>query len=408
MAESKASLQQIWEADDSDLIRVIEEAERIPDPDINANRVLVAQIYFHSKSLRSGDRVYVSNPRFEEIMLNAPDLEAGLLTLNELPNKHIGTFIKRLSMYYQGKEHQYRRKAFDTAGRAIEKYPIAITLENIDELKNVTGVGKSTQQEIVEFLETGTSQRLKALEDADANRKETIQLFRGIHGIGPVKADELYAEGYRTIEDLIDISDTFTSAQTIGFRWYYHLQHRIPRKEVNTYIDVLKPLLGEYDVDWTIAGSYRRGELTSGDIDVLVRGSQKDVKLKDVAQILIDQGIIVDTLASGPKKFMGIAQLPADELGEQLARRIDIRLFTPQAWPLALLYNTGSKELNVLMRQVAIKYGWRLNEYSLLDPSIGEAFEANTEEDVFTLLGLKYLPPEERVSSLVYLEPLDS
>jgi len=70
-------------------------------------------------------------------------------------------------------------------------------------------------------------------------------------------------------------------------------------------------------------------------------------------------------------------------------------------FPYALMYFTGSKEHNIVMRQRAIQRGLRLNEYGLFksneetrDPKLLVACQ--TEEEVFDKLGLAYVPPELR------------
>jgi DNA polymerase (family X) len=70
-------------------------------------------------------------------------------------------------------------------------------------------------------------------------------------------------------------------------------------------------------------------------------------------------------------------------------------------FPFALMYFTGSKEHNIVMRQRAIARGLRLNEYGLFrsavetrDPKLLVACQ--TEEDVFAELGLSFVPPEMR------------
>ena len=81
------------------------------------------------------------------------------------------------------------------------------------------------------------------------------------------------------------------------------------------------------------------------------------------------------------------------------AHRIDIRLVEYQYWPYTLMYFTGSQKFNILMRQRAIDLGLSLNEYSLTSEN-GECINANSEEEIFEILGVKYLSPIERVKDL--------
>jgi DNA polymerase/3'-5' exonuclease PolX len=75
-------------------------------------------------------------------------------------------------------------------------------------------------------------------------------------------------------------------------------------------------------------------------------------------------------------------------------RRIDIRFIPFLSWYPALLYFTGSKELNLMMRNKAKKLGYKLNEYGLFKGS--KNIYVESEEEIFDLLEMKYLEPQER------------
>src|SRR5437764_4434296 len=79
----------------------------------------------------------------------------------------------------------------------------------------------------------------------------------------------------------------------------------------------------------------------------------------------------------------------------------DLRVVSDAEFPYALMYFTGNKEHNIVMRQRAIDRGLRLNEYGLFrakeetrDPKL--LVKCQTEEAIFQELGLHYIPPEMR------------
>jgi len=154
-------------------------------------------------------------------------------------------------------------------------------------------------------------------------------------------------------------------------------------------------------LEWEIAGSYRRGEAQSNDIDLLVKG----VPNLNLQQVIVALGdLVVANLAFGPTKFMGIMRLPGkDARGKLLhqAHRIDVRLIAEESYAYALLYFTGSQRFNILMRQQAIAKHSRLNEYALTSGNM--SYPADTEADVFQILGLQYLAPNERTKNLAYI-----
>jgi len=151
------------------------------------------------------------------------------------------------------------------------------------------------------------------------------------------------------------------------------------------------------EAELTIAGSYRRRRKDSGDIDVLITSKDKTVYTRFVNKLKKDAYLIED-LAFGRKKYNGISKIGRDGVG----RRIDIMYTTPQEYPFAILYFTGSKEFNQMMRQEANTKGYTLNEYNLeelteektvVDPN-GE--EIKTEKDIFAFLKMGYVEPWQR------------
>ena len=106
----------------------------------------------------------------------------------------------------------------------------------------------------------------------------------------------------------------------------------------------------------TIAGSYRRRAKDSGDIDVLLKGTP--ALYKRFIDVLQKKGYLYETLAKGAKKYFGMGKLS----NCLTFRRIDIMVTKPQEYPFAILYFTGSKEFNTLMRQHALDRGLSMNE----------------------------------------------
>ena len=205
-----------------------------------------------------------------------------------------------------------------------------------------------------------------------------------------------------------------TYSQLIGIKYLHDIEKRIPRKEIESMEKVIKTLLTKMnkDIIMKVCGSYRRGNKDSGDIDILL--SHPDIlKNNDIKRmnqnillsliICLQQiGFLYDHITvDGNTKYMGICKLK-----RQLPyRRIDIRFISYNAFPSALLYFTGSADLNKKMRLEAIIKGYRLNEYGLykLDFNkqknqdvLGEKFETPTEESIFKLLDMDYLIPTER------------
>jgi DNA polymerase (family X) len=74
----------------------------------------------------------------------------------------------------------------------------------------------------------------------------------------------------------------------------------------------------------------------------------------------------------------------------------DLRLVPRESLGAALQYFTGSKPHNIALRDRAIKRGFKLNEYGLYRTDDGQAVAGASEEEIYRVLGLAFVPPELR------------
>jgi len=311
-------------------------------------------------------------------------------------NKKLADILTLVGSYYVMAKDTYRAKAFNNAGAKIGHHPIAI-LSGAQARMELAGIGDSIQSAIDEYIANGSIVRLQELEARFQDRKQVIDYFLSFYGIGPVTAVNFYNQGFRTLEDLW-FKANLTDAQKIGIMWREHFILRIPRGETDIISTKIGSLLNPYGIKWNIAGSYRREETSSGDVDVLVE-SRPDLNMDGIITVMRD--ILPATLAQGQTLYLGVIRISNEYNGH----RIDIRLVDPAAYPFTLMHFTGSQRFNILMRQRAIQFNMTLNEYGLFDNN-GSPTAAQSEEDVFRILRVVYIPPVERtktINSLKYL-----
>jgi DNA polymerase (family 10) len=140
----------------------------------------------------------------------------------------------------------------------------------------------------------------------------------------------------------------------------------------------------------TAAGSFRRGKETIGDIDLVVTMKPKHDRQADVDEVaehILKYPGIDQTLAHGENKVSIV-------LGNGL--QVDVRLLEKDSLGAALLYFSGSKEHNVVLRGRAREMGWTLNEYALTTLKSGRFVAGKTEHDIYAKLQLDYIEPELR------------
>lgn len=302
----------------------------------------------------------------------------------------------RLADLYRKKGFQAR--AYETAQETLRG--ISGPIRSADDVKGLEGIGSKIQQKVQEIITTGS---LKAATEAKRELPiEAFQTLLGVHGVGPVKAKELIEGGILTLEALRKASEEnpklLTTAQKLGVKYYEDSQLRIPRAEMVEHENLILPGLSE-EFEGTIVGSYRRGAASSGDIDVLLTLpdaiSKKDqgALFLRMTDLFKEVGYIVDTLSSGPTKFLGYSQLE-----DHPVRRLDLLMIPQSEYACAILYFTGSQQFNVAFRSFALEKGYTLNEHRLEATKEGvPAVPAFKEEkDIFAFLGVQYVEPDKR------------
>ena len=264
-------------------------------------------------------------------------------------------------------------------------YPEDIT--TVSQISKLPGLGSTITSKLQEYVDTG---KLNKLEKEKTN---PIVLLTGVYGIGPKKAEELVKQGITTIDQLRESKeDVLNEAQRVGLQHYEDILERIPRNEIDRYQTYLSSVFAKATnkgSKFDIVGSYRRGAKSSGDIDIIITNESNDKKGSFDAFLdkLISDGTITHVLSRGASKSLTVAKLP----GETKFRRVDFLYTSPKEYPFALLYFTGSKIFNTVMRQRALDMGMTLNDHGLYKLVAGEKgskveHEFPSEEEIFKFL----------------------
>ncbi len=132
----------------------------------------------------------------------------------------------------------------------------------------------------------------------------------------------------------------------------------------------------------TFAGSLRRFRATIGDLDILAATD-------DCSGVMAAFGRLpqVEVVLSGGETKMRVRLLNGLEA--------DLRCLERARWGTALQYFTGSQAHSVKLRELALKRGFSLSEYSLKREDGSEVLCAE-EEEVYRTLGLPFVEPELR------------
>jgi len=293
--------------------------------------------------------------------------------------------------------------AYDKAITAIKKLDKVTSLKDVE---SSAGIGKKIKEKVEEIIETG---QLKAAEKAKEELPiELYQNLLNVYGIGPAKAKDLITKSnIKSIEDLESKPELLNEVQKKGLKYYSDILLRIPRSEMEQHEKKIMSHI-KNPIEAIIVGSYRREAPTSGDIDVLIKVPESYTKKQQkeffdtYIKILKDKKYLVEILALGDKKCMGVVKLEEDSV----ARRIDFLITPEKEYPYAVLYFTGSDSFNVAFRKYALSKGYTLNEHAMKETT-GDKKDVEgikEEKGIFKFLGLKYQKPKNRKDETSIIE----
>jgi DNA polymerase (family 10) len=319
----------------------------------------------------------------------------------------------------------FRVRAYRNAARRINDLPEPLANIAADpkrELTAIDGIGKDLAQKIGEVLETGA---IPMLEELRAAIPGGVLAMVRIPGLGPKKAAALYKELGITSLDGLRAACESDQVQAIkgfgkktqdkilaGIDTAAHAQQRMYWAHADEIVQDLlvhmRKLPGIRQME--VAGSYRRGRETIGDLDLLVDADDANAVMDHLARF----EELATVIGRGDTKM-------SIRLGRGL--QIDLRVVPPKSFGAALQYFTGSKDHNVVLRGMAKDRGLRINEYGVFrvpavagisDPGNRQAADpgykeqdfkdvnssnyaaGRTEEEVYATLDLPWFPPEIR------------
>ena len=311
-------------------------------------------------------------------------------------NQKIIDNLKILADYERINKEPFKVKAYEKVINSIELYDKNI--ESLEDIKQLKGVGKKIEDKIIEFLNTGN---IAEVDNAINHPKYILgNKLKGIYGVGPAKITELMTK-INIFDELKEHPELLNDKQKIGLKYYDDLNLRIPIAEGRNHFKIVNKILNILykDIEFEFVGSYRRKNKDMGDIDILIK-NKPGLVLKDIIKQLEDTSYIIEKLALGKNKFMGICKLSP----ELPARRIDILIAEPSYYYFALLYFTGSYNFNIYMRRIALQKGLSLSEYGFKDMKdtdtkniIDTSNVINSEEDIFKYLDMTYVEPSKRL-----------
>jgi len=301
-------------------------------------------------------------------------------------------------------ENRFRAIAFDRAAQTIEGLNDEIA-KHIEEgtLTDIKGIGKSIAEDIMAYAETGT---IPVLVDLKERVPKGLIEWLNISGLGPKNIVKIHQKlGITEITELKEACQSGAVADLPGLgqksadkiiKSIEYLEKFGERARLDQALEIAEPVFefvknldGVQECE--IAGSLRRSRETIGDVDILVAANPEDAEA--VFDQFVNHDLVVEVLGRGDTK---------SSVRTENGRQVDLRIVKPEEFPAALMYFTGSKEHNIVMRQRARERGMALNEYGLFklndqnETDFDQPVKTSSEEEIYQKLGLNFVPPEHR------------
>ena len=311
-------------------------------------------------------------------------------------NIEIAKILYEIAEMLEMQEIDFKPQAYQRAARSIESMSEDIVeVYKRGELEKIPGVGKHIAEKITELIKTG---KLRYYQDLKKKMPVKVDELMGISGMGPRRIMLLYKKlkvknlkdleraaklhkvqnikglGPKVEEDILKGIE-FSKKKTGRFLLGYIMP---VAEEIKSNI---KKINGVKQVE--IAGSYRRRKETVGDIDIIVTSS----KPKDVMDYFVKMKDISEVLAHGITKSM---------IRLKNGLEVDVRVLQDKEYGSALQYFTGNREHNIVLRNLALRKGYTLNEYGLFKLKGKKLVAGKTEKEIYSKLGLQLMPPEMR------------
>lgn len=170
---------------------------------------------------------------------------------------------------------------------------------------------------------------------------------------------------------------------------------RRPWAQAHEVVQVISPVLEKYFPQITVCGSYRRRKDTCRDLDCVVSGKINGWPVSLLFDaVLVDLGVVpTNVIKKGEAQMSFYLDSPSGPY------QIDIWYCPPESYGAAVLFATGSGDFNIGMRGWLKSRGMLLNRYGLFKVN-GEdkvLLAATTEQEIFKAIGMKWVPPQERI-----------
>jgi DNA polymerase (family 10) len=315
------------------------------------------------------------------------------------PNATIAALFDELADLYElDGAVVHRVLAYRNAAKTVREAPRSVAaLTREGKVTELPGIGRTLEEKIVALLDTGS---IPAAEKLRAKFPVGLVDMTRLPGLGPKRARKLFDElGIDSLDALRAAAETEQLRNVKGFGPKFEeavlaafstgvADAPRPRMLLHKALQVGEAIVGalrEHPAADRVelAGSVRRLVDSVKDLDVIATATDPPALLAALGAIdLVEASSGTDNNTARARTHTGL--------------QIDLRVVEPDQFGNVLQHLTGSKNHNMALRDMVVRRGLHVSEYGVLDDATGTTHRCATEEEVYALLGLPWIPPELR------------
>ena len=294
--------------------------------------------------------------------------------------------------------NRFRVRAYRDAAGTVARLsePVADMVAAGDDLSALHGIGDDLADKIATLV--ANDGHLPQLDEIRARTPPGLADLLKISGLGPKRVRRLHEElGITNLTELGKAAQQEQIRTLSGFGPKLEQKiaagvaahaEREPRTLLQVAEQMAEPLLAYLKTcdaaqQVAVAGSYRRRQETVGDLDFVAAGDPAP----DIIAHFVDYADVDTVDSQGDTRATVILRA---------GMQVDLRAVAPESFGAALLYLTGSRPHTLVLRNMAVDRDLKLNEYGIFRAGEDEPLAAATEEDIYAVFDLDYIPPELR------------
>jgi DNA polymerase (family X) len=280
----------------------------------------------------------------------------------------------------------FRAKAYQKAADAISGLNVPVrTLIADGTLRNISGIGKGILSTLASWEQGDFTGFTELTDKLPAGLPELLK----VPGLGIKRIRELQLKGIETLEELNTMLDQggLTTFKGLTPRFEARIRKAIAdiiegrgRILLNRAFGIamhMNEIFKLNTIDACLTGELRRTEETISSIEFLISdANDAEMKLKEIFgdQIVQSGKIMIINLRKAPE--------------------IKIYLTDKKAESVSLFITTGSSSHVEKVKRQAYIHGYEINEAGIFKN--GSPRFPETEENLYKMIGLSYIPPEAR------------